>query len=81
MRLCEILGSSKKILKEILSAYSNYTLDTDNYNALISLMDYHSSTTDPELKRELVLLSTKLLNYNLAVLSKKNFNDDFGGRL
>ena len=70
MRIFEIDRQSRKTVKKLTNLYIEYIMDGNKHNDLVEFMNMYGQTTDEDLLREIGIISEKLQENLIRLLSK-----------
>jgi len=69
MKINEITGKSRKIIKQLHNLYTSYVLNPSKYSELVVLIYQCANSNDVDLIKEANIINTKLTEELIRILS------------
>ena len=70
--ISEITNRSRKVVKQLTKLYISYTINPSKFNELLEFIIYHSNSNDADIVKEITLVSQKLQDTVIDILSNKD---------
>jgi hypothetical protein len=61
MKIFEILSAARKTIKILNKLYIAYTMDNSKYDELVEFIEMHKTSSDPNIRQEIMLMQQKLI--------------------